>query len=91
VAYLNPVNTAPMTEAHKTAIRSLEKAFALLRSVQTLEAQTTTVSSTCWRWHWRHCEPTNRAIDGALRTRPAADRLRQSTDAQRLPLPPLMS
>lgn len=37
MAYLDPVNTAPMTEAQKTAIRSLEKAPALLRSVQTLE------------------------------------------------------
>ena len=31
------MNTAKMTEAQKTAIRSLEKALALLRSVQTLE------------------------------------------------------
>ena len=31
------MNTAKMTEAQKTAIRSLEKALALLHSVQTLE------------------------------------------------------
>ena len=31
------MNTATITEAQKTAIRSLEKALALLRSVQTLE------------------------------------------------------
>ena len=36
-AYLNPMNAPKMTEAQKTAIRSLEKAIALLRSVQTLE------------------------------------------------------
>jgi hypothetical protein len=31
------MDTGKMTEAQKTAIRSLEKALALLRSVQTLE------------------------------------------------------
>ena len=31
------MNTAKMTEAQKTAVRSLEKALAFLRSVQTLE------------------------------------------------------
>jgi hypothetical protein len=31
------MDTAQMTEAQKTAVRSLEKALALLRSVQTLE------------------------------------------------------
>jgi hypothetical protein len=31
------MNTTQMTEAQKTAIRSLEKALALLRSVQALE------------------------------------------------------
>ena len=31
------MNTAKMTEAQKTATRSLEKALTLLRSVQTLE------------------------------------------------------
>jgi hypothetical protein len=31
------MNTTPTPEAQKTAIRSLEKALALLRSVQTLE------------------------------------------------------
>ena len=31
------MNTAKMTEAQKTAIRSLEKALALLHSIQTLE------------------------------------------------------
>jgi hypothetical protein len=34
---LNPMDAPKMTEAQKTAIRSLEKALALLRSVQTLE------------------------------------------------------
>ena len=31
------MDTAKMTEAQKTAVRSLEKALALLHSVQTLE------------------------------------------------------
>jgi len=34
---LDPMNTTKMTEAQQTAIRSLEKALALLCSVQTLE------------------------------------------------------
>ena len=34
---LSPMDTPKMTEALKTAIRSLEKALALLRSVQTRE------------------------------------------------------
>ncbi len=34
---LDPMNTTTMTEAQQTALRSLEKALALLCSVQTLE------------------------------------------------------
>ena len=35
--YLTPMDTPKITDDQKTAIRSLEKALAFLRSVQTLE------------------------------------------------------
>ena len=80
------MNKPNMTEAQKIAIRSLEKALALMRSVQTLEGtDKDSMEYLLERALESVCEPTNRAIDGTPRTRSPVCGLRPLADAQQLP------